>query len=69
MTDKNDIFILDGHDKQALEVCLMELSDLFWDLFEQKRLAVVRPEQPPSIRLPMGRVTTPKRSEPEIPAY
>lgn len=41
MSAQGDIYIFDGRDKKALEARLMELSDLFWDLFEQKRLPAV----------------------------
>lgn len=45
MNQQNDIYIFDNRDKMALEARLMELSDLFWDLFEQKRLAAILPER------------------------
>jgi hypothetical protein len=51
MSAQGDIYIFDGRDKKALEARLMELSDLFWDLFEQKRLPAVclDPESSPEI--------------------
>lgn len=67
MNEQDDIYIFDSRDKKALEARLMELSDLFWDLFEQKRLAASVPERASSSGIPITRISSP--SERKFPAY
>jgi len=55
MNQQNDIYIFDNRDRKALEARLMELSDLFWDLFEQKRLAAILPDRTSSSEIPVAR--------------
>ena len=69
MSRQGDIFIFDSRDKKALEARLMELSDLFWDLFEQKRLPGVCLEDDPTPELPTSTAATPKLSAWKIPAF
>jgi hypothetical protein len=69
MIDQNDIYILDSRDKKALEARLMELSDLFWDLFEQKRLAPFQPAEVAPMRIPALPVTAATQHNKEIPTY
>lgn len=64
MNDQNDIFILDNDDRKALEARLMELSDLFWDLFERKRLAAIRPESKSVLTSTMTKKSPNKRVYP-----
>ena len=69
MTDRNDLYIFDDGDKKALEACLMELSDLFWDLFERKRLAAIHPETGTLSRLPTTKVPPHADIDRKFPAY
>jgi hypothetical protein len=69
MTNQNDLYIFDINDEKALEACLMELSDLFWDLFERQRLAAVHPEMGTPTRLSTAKLVAHDHIERKRPAY